>query len=88
MAFVDEDGSGTFTAGDTILRIREPLASNTLTMVAAIPILFDSRGSASNLLALGPQSFALCDDRGTNYRRVITISTTGSVSSAQTPGPC
>jgi type IV fimbrial biogenesis protein FimT len=88
MVFVDEDNSRTFTAGDAILRVREPLASNTLTADVAAPIVFGSRGSLTNPLAPGPQSLALCDDRGINYRRVITISPTGSVSSAQTPGPC
>lgn len=88
LVFVDQDNNGTYTAGEPVLRIREPLGNNTLTMAAGIPILFDSRGIASNLLALGPQSLALCDDRGTNYRRLITISTTGSVSSAKNPGAC
>lgn len=76
IVFVDSDASGGVTAGDEVLRAQEALGeNNTLSSSTGSAVTFDDRGFAP--AAAG--SFSLCDERGVDYLRSITISNTGRV---------
>jgi len=76
IVFVDADASGDVSTGDEILRAQEGLpGDSTLSSSAGSAVTFDDRGFAPG--AAG--SFSLCDDRGADHLKSITISQTGRV---------
>jgi type IV fimbrial biogenesis protein FimT len=77
IVYVDADRSGDVSDGDDVLRVRQPLPDDsTLTNSTANPVVtYDDRGFA--FLSAG--SFSLCDNRGAEYVKSITLSVTGRV---------
>lgn len=76
IVYVDADASGDVSTGDDILRVQEALpGDSTLTSSAGSSITFDDRGFAP----ANAGSFSLCDDRGAEHLKAITISMTGRV---------
>jgi type IV fimbrial biogenesis protein FimT len=76
IVYVDADASGDVSTGDDILRVQEALpGDSTLTSSAGSAITFDDRGFAP----ANAGSFSLCDDRGAEHLKAITISMTGRV---------
>ena len=76
IVYVDADASGDVSTGDDILRVQEALpGDSTLTSSAGSSITFDDRGFAP----ANAGSFSLCDDRGAEHLKSITISMTGRV---------
>lgn len=78
--YVDIDGDGAFTAGETVLRAQQQLeGANTLGSGAiGTQVTYDYRGFVD---ATSVGSFSLCDDRGATYGKAISISPTGRVRS-------
>jgi type IV fimbrial biogenesis protein FimT len=78
LIFADADNSGTFTAGDQILRERPRLEGTPNALMALggdiDPIIFAARGVVA---AGAPTDFAVCDDRGFALGRRIQFGTTG-----------
>jgi type IV fimbrial biogenesis protein FimT len=90
--FADVNANGTVDAGDTVLRIGDPLSGrNTLVSsgfnapAAADTIQFRPSGN-TNLPAAGG-SFKLCDSRVGSFGRLITLGVTGRTSSTPTACP-
>ena len=76
IVFVDSDASGGVSIGDELLRAQQALEGNaSLSSTTGSSVTFDDRGFAPG--AAG--SFSLCDDRGVEYLKSITISITGRV---------
>jgi type IV fimbrial biogenesis protein FimT len=76
IVFIDADLNSDVSAGETILRVQQPLTSgNTLVNSTGSAVVYDSRGFSPNSTG----SFSLCDDRGASYIKSITISNTGRV---------
>ena len=76
LVYVDADASGDVSTGDELLRVHEALpADSSLSSTAGSAITFDDRGFAPG--AAG--SFSLCDERGVEHLKSITISMTGRV---------
>lgn len=74
--FVDADGNDDFSAGEEMLRQYEGLTGgNTLASTVGSVVVYDERGFAPD--AVG--SFTLCDDRGDEHKKTISISATGRV---------
>jgi len=72
----------------TVLRVREPMTSNTLTTVTVPnPLDFNSRGLPIGLGA-GATTFYLCDDRGPTKGRAIVISPAGQATTILNPPSC
>ncbi|MDJ0778516.1 MAG: GspH/FimT family protein [Gammaproteobacteria bacterium] len=78
--YVDIDGDGAFTAGETVLRAQQQLeGANTLgSGTIGTQVTYDYRGFVD---AASVGSFSLCDDRGASYGKAISISPTGRVRS-------
>jgi type IV fimbrial biogenesis protein FimT len=77
IVFADVDSSGGFSAGDELLRVKQPLeGGNTMVSSAGAVITYDNRGFAA---PGSTGSFSLCDDRGATHIKAITISNTGRV---------
>ena len=75
--YVDLDGSSTFNTDDIILRVQQTLSGkNTLTSSMGNNFIYDNRGFSANG-AVG--TFSLCDDRGVDHVKSISISNTGRV---------
>lgn len=86
IVYVDADSSGGYNAAaDTILRVNQGLSSGmTLTSSLGTNFLYDNRGYADT----GNGTFSLCDDRGVDYVKSISISNTGrvrQVNASETP---
>lgn len=78
---------GVLDAGDTILRVREPLTGNN-TMTSSDGVI-SYRASGFSTLATGStQSFVLCDDRGNQFGRIITVLNTGRTNMQKTTDQC
>ena len=76
IVYVDADGNGDVSNGDEILRVQEALpGSSTLSSTAGAAITFDDRGFAPGSAG----SFSLCDERGVDHLKSITVSNTGRV---------
>lgn len=76
VVFVDVDASGNFSAGDELLRAQEALeGTSQLTSSLGPRVVFDDRGFAP----ASAGSFSLCDERGVEYLKSISISQTGRV---------
>ena len=76
LVYVDADNSGDVSTGDELLRVHEALPGNsTLSSTAGSAITFDGRGFVPGIVG----SFSLCDDRGVEHLKSITISNTGRV---------
>jgi type IV fimbrial biogenesis protein FimT len=78
LLFVD-DGNGSLDIGtDTILRVQQTLEGQNLLFSSALignSVIYDYRGFASD----SNGTFLLCDDRGQDFQKVISISNTGRV---------
>jgi type IV fimbrial biogenesis protein FimT len=78
LIFADVDNSGTFTAGDQVLRERPRLEGTSNALMALggniNPLIFAARGVVA---AGAPTDFAVCDDRGFALGRRIQFGTTG-----------
>lgn len=82
--FVDANSDGSYGAGDTLLRKREP-AGNDLTIrgngaSTAARITFDQRGLTTlpdDYALAEPHQIRLCDGNGTRLARAVAISSTG-----------
>ena len=77
IVYIDADGDNSFTAGEEVLRVQQPLEGrNTLTPAGGIvnQVVYDYRGFAG---ATG--SFLLCDDRTGPHGKTVTITNTGRV---------
>jgi len=74
IVFVDADSSGGLNIGDELIKVQQALEGNMALNNLSI-VTYDSRGfaPASNT------TFTLCDDRGANYAKVLSISKTGRV---------
>ena len=87
MVFVDVNNNNACEAGDTILRVREPLASgNTLVAVPSNPIIFRANGTP-----VGPAvgAFAVCDYRGIANGKRVTLNGMGQATVGTTgPSAC
>lgn len=71
LVFVDVDNNGTFTAGDTVLRLHEAVdASVTVTPISSL-LLFDRQGGTLNVGA-----YTVCNTR-INQSRILTMNTVG-----------
>ena len=88
--FVGTGLNGTWQAGDTILRFREPLASAADALATSVlvpvpdPIIFSANGS-SNVAAGG--FFVFCDDRGAAKGKQINLNAMGQAAvSTSAPG--
>ena len=76
IVFIDSDVSGGVSPGDEVLRAQEALGvNNTLSSTTGSAVTFDDRGFAPG--AAG--SFSLCDERGVDHLKSVTISITGRV---------
>ena len=76
IVFVDTDNNNDFTAGEEMLRVKQPLeGGNTLINSSGSSVEYDLRGFAPDSIG----SFSLCDDRGATYMKSISISVTGRV---------
>ena len=77
IVYVDADGDSAFTAGEEILRVKQPLegSANTLTSSFGNSYVYDSRGFSAS----GTGTFSLCDDRGVPKMKSVSISNTGRV---------
>ena len=76
IVFADLDSSGGFSAGDELLRVKQPLeGGNTMVSSAGAKVTYDNRGFAP----ASTGTFSLCDDRGATHIKAITISNTGRV---------
>jgi type IV fimbrial biogenesis protein FimT len=76
IVYVDADASGDVSNGDDLLRVQEALpGDSTLTSSAGSAITFDDRGFAP----ANAGSFSLCDSRGAEHLKSITIMITGRV---------
>lgn len=77
LLFLDGDNSSNLSAGDTILRVKQPLegVDTTLTTSMGTDFIYDSRGFSGS----GAGTFSLCDDRGIAKMKSISISNTGRV---------
>ena len=76
LVYVDADSSGDVSNGDELLRVHEALPGNsTLSSTAGSAITFDDRGFVPGIVG----SFSLCDNRGVEHLKSITISNTGRV---------
>jgi type IV fimbrial biogenesis protein FimT len=74
--YVDADGDSKLSAGEEILRVKQPLSGgNTLSSTFADSFIYDKRGFS----ATGTGTFSLCDDRGVTNLKSISISNTGRV---------
>jgi len=74
--FVDADSNSDFSAGEAMLRQHQALSGdNTLTSSIGSVVTYDQRGFAPDSIG----SFSLCDDRGTEKMKSISISATGRV---------
>jgi len=77
IVFIDADNDSGFTAGETIVRAQPALeGGNTLNSAIGSSVTYDSRGFAA---AGSAGTFSLCDDRGVNFLKSISISNTGRV---------
>lgn len=71
MVFVDVDNNGTFTAGDTVLRLHEAVdTSVTVTPISSL-LLLDRQGGTLNIGA-----YTICNTR-INQSRILTMNTVG-----------
>ncbi len=76
IVFADADSSGSFTAGEQVLRVQQALeGGNTFSSTPGAIVTYDSRGFTPD----SNGTFALCDDRGKDYMKSITITNTGRV---------
>jgi len=84
--FLDTDNSGGWTAGDEILRVRDPASANiTITAPAVTPLQIGTNGQA----VAGDGNYLLCNTNipgSTNLRTVNVFAATGRTSI--TPGNC
>jgi type IV fimbrial biogenesis protein FimT len=74
IVFVDGDNSRTWTSGDTVLRIHEPLAGNVAMNSSASIVVFNASGLLANDTGIG--NYTLCNSRF-GQSRTISITTTG-----------
>ncbi len=82
IVFADLDSSGSFTAGEEILRVQQQLeGENTLVSGTDNIIVYDARGFTPD----DAGTFTLCDSDG-DKGRSISISNTGRVSKEADPG--
>lgn len=82
IVFIDADNDSGFTAGETIVRAQPALeGGNTLNSTIGNSVTYDRRGFAAPGSA---GTFSLCDDRGNDYIKAITIGNTGRVSKGGT----
>jgi len=76
VVFVDADSSGNFSPGDELLRAHEALeGTSQLTSSLGSRVVFDDRGFSPDTTG----NFSLCDERGVEYLKSISISQTGRV---------
>jgi type IV fimbrial biogenesis protein FimT len=76
VVFVDADASGDFSLGDELLRAHEALeGTSQLSASLGARVVFDDRGFSPTTAG----SFSLCDERGVEYLKSISISQTGRV---------
>lgn len=85
IVFVDEDGDGTRGAAETLLKVQQALAgNNTLRAEDAVLdgfIQFRSSGFAAGAAPFTRKALNLCDRRGTERGRTITLLATGRAGS-------
>lgn len=74
--FSDPDTSGDVSGGDEILKVRDALKGDTtLSSTGGSTIIYDDRGFSPNSNA----TFSLCDVRGNDEGKSISISVTGRI---------
>lgn len=74
--FPDLDSSGSVTAGEELIRVQQALeGGNGFSSSPGSIITYDSRGFTPD----SNGTFSLCDDRGADYMKSITITNTGRV---------
>ncbi len=79
---VDLDNSGDIDANDELLKVQQQLkAYAVIGNSAGNPIIFDSRGYSPNTNG----TVSICDDRGDDFARILTISPSGRVSRGGNP---
>lgn len=78
LVFADADSSGTFTAGDTLVRVGMPVTSNTTIIsngVANNNLEYNGDGTTNE--GGGTGVFTLCDSRGAGNGRQIQVNAMG-----------
>lgn len=80
IVFVDEDESGTVNGADEIIKIQQELKGD-LTLTNLTKVIYDHRGFSPDTTG----TFSLCDDRGDDYAKVLSLSKTGRVRRNGTP---
>lgn len=80
MSFTDMDASGTVNGTDTVLRVSATLGgTNTLRTANRTFIRFSAQGYS----VATADTFRVCDSRGVNLARTVTVSPQGRVTSAK-----
>ena len=86
IVFTDANGNGTVDAGDTLLRISEPLSGSNSLVAANLTsggiIQFRPSGMPAGITGSTIATFTLCDDRPGPFGRVVNVSLTGRASVA------
>ncbi len=77
MVFIDANSNSGFDAGETVVRVQQALDGNSLSSGGGIgnTVIYDNRGFAPN----SNGTFSLCDTRGKDHMKSISISVTGRV---------
>ncbi len=76
IVFNDDDESGDVSGTEAILKIHQKLSDQVdLAGTGGTTIIFDRRGFTPN----SASTFSLCDDRGADYGKSISISNTGRI---------
>lgn len=76
LIFADADGTGTFTAGDTLIRIGLPINGATIITNATSDSNLQYNPDGANA-AGGTSVFAICDDRGAGNGRQVQVNAMG-----------
>lgn len=91
LVFSDVNGNGAVDAGDTLLRVAEPLSGgNTIVatnLTTAGRVQFRPSGMPSGITGGPTATFKICDDRSGAFGREITVTLTGRASIATATCP-
>ncbi|MBL7004169.1 MAG: GspH/FimT family protein [Gammaproteobacteria bacterium] len=81
IVFVDVDASGGLTGTDEVIKVQQELKGDDLYFNNFVTVVYDNRGFSPN--ATGTVS--LCDDRGVDFAKVLSLSRTGRVRRSGAP---
>jgi len=78
LLFSDQDKDGAIDAGDSLIRVYDPLNTNITLSYSFNKVTFNSLGFADGFNG----TFKFCDDRSASYARGLIIANTGQLSQA------